>query len=104
MKKRFLTLLLACTMVTALCPRTLAADPADFPPMEEWSDEKWVISEQWTDADWQAYYDAQMERERRLELQEMGATVRNGVNVKVNGAFLSFAAVSYTHLDVYKRQ
>ena len=90
MKKRFLALLLACMMVTALCPRTLAADPADFPPMEEWSDEKWVISEQWTDADWQAYYDAQMERERRLELQEMGATVMDGVNVKVNGSFLSF--------------
>ena len=93
MKKRFLALFLACVMVTALYPHALAADPAGFPPMEEWSDEKWGISEQWTDADWQAYYDAQMERERRLELQEMGATVMDGVNVKVNGAFLTFAGV-----------
>ena len=99
MKKRFLALFLACVMVTALYPHALAADPAGFPPMEEWSDEKWGISEQWTDADWQAYYDAQMERERRLELQEMGATVMDGVNVKVNGAFLTFVGgLSLIHI------
>lgn len=96
--KKWFAALLALLLLCALSSTAWASEMYDtYGPMEDWDEEIWALSEAWSDEQWEDYwqgeeedYALEWERTRREERLKLGLPDPDGVNVKLNEAFLLF--------------
>ena len=97
--KKLCFVLAALLLVAAFPSAALASDLYDqYGPMAEWGEEAWNASGNWTDEQWEDYwigeehaYEQEYRERTREARQEMGCPDPDGVNVKLNDAFLLFS-------------
>jgi hypothetical protein len=95
---------LAALLLLAVFPCAALADGLyeQYGPMWEWDEEQWLAAEDWSDEQWDEYYKGEEEAEeldRRQARLELGCPDPDGVNVKLNSAFLLFADAKPQSID-----